>query len=58
MRVGSTFCGSADFDQRLPTSLVIGEPSDGGDISVRYTPEMIEMCNKALELRAKGIIKF
>jgi hypothetical protein len=31
---------------------------DGGDIGCRYTPEMIEMCKKALELRAKGIIKF
>ena len=32
--------------------------SDGGDIGCRYTPQMIEMCKIALELRAKGIIKF
>ena len=36
----------------------IGKASDGGDIGYRYTPEMIEMVQKALELRAKGIIKF
>jgi hypothetical protein len=36
----------------------IGKASDGGDIGCRYTPEMMEMIQKALELRAKGIIKF
>ena len=47
------------FDYRLlPTSPCIGKASDGGDIGCRYTPEMIEMIQKALELRAKGIIKF
>jgi hypothetical protein len=35
-----------------------GKASDGGDIGCRYTPEMIEMVQKALELRAQGIIKF
>jgi len=44
--------------RRLPTIARIGKASDGGDIGCRYTPEMIEMCQKALELRAKGIIKF
>ena len=32
--------------------------SDGGDIGCRYTPEMMEVLEKALELRKKGIIKF
>ncbi|MFH1921678.1 MAG: hypothetical protein ABIP48_17575 [Planctomycetota bacterium] len=36
----------------------IHKASDGGDVGCRYTPEMIELCQKALELRAKGIIKF
>ena len=47
------------FDYRLlPTSPCIGKASDGGDIGCRYTPEMIEIIQKALELRAQGIIKF
>ena len=29
-----------------------------GDLGYRYTPEMIEMCQKALELHAQGIIEF
>ena len=32
--------------------------SDGGDIGCRYTPELMEVLEKALELRKKGIIKF
>ncbi len=60
-------CFSADpqfanpkmLDYRLAeTSPCKGKASDGGDIGCRYTPEMIEMCKIALELRAKGIIKF
>lgn len=60
-------CAAADpqfrdplnLDLRLrPGSPCIGKASDGGDIGCRYTPEMIEMCRIALELRAKGIIKF
>ena len=35
-----------------------GKASDGGDLGCRYTPEMIEILKKALELRKKGIIKF
>ena len=47
------------FDYRLkPKSPGTGKASDGGDIGVRYTPEMIEVLQKALELREKGIIKF
>jgi len=42
----------------LPTSPCIGKASDGGDIGCRYTPTMIEVLQKALELRAQGIIKF
>jgi len=34
------------------------QASDGGDIGCRYTPEMMEVLEKALELRKKGIIKF
>ncbi|MHC4405921.1 MAG: protein kinase domain-containing protein, partial [Planctomycetota bacterium] len=53
------FRNPANLDYRLlPTSPCIGKASDGGDIGCRYTPEMIEMCKIALELRAKGIIKF
>jgi len=60
-------CFSADpqfrdpdnFDYRLkPTSPCRKKASDGGDIGCRYTPEMIEVLEKALELRKKGIIKF
>jgi len=35
-----------------------GNTADGGDIGCRFTPEMLEMLKKALELRRKGIIKF
>lgn len=53
------FANPSNFDYRLmPTSPSIGKASDGGDIGCRYTPEMIEMCQKALELRARGIITF
>ena len=53
------FRDPANLDYRLlPTSPCIGKASDGGDLGCRYTPEMIEMVQKALELRAQGIIKF
>lgn len=53
------FRDPAILDYRLiPDSPCIGKASDGGDIGCRYTPEMIEMCKVALELRARGIIKF
>jgi len=42
----------------LPGSPCIGKASDGGDIGVRWTPEMLEMVQVALELRRRGIIKF
>jgi len=29
-----------------------------GDIGCRYTPEMVGLCQKALELRRQGILKF
>ena len=35
-----------------------GEGTEGGDIGCRYTPEMIELCKQALELRRRGILKF
>jgi tetratricopeptide (TPR) repeat protein len=53
------FVAPKDFDYRLmPGSPCIGKASDGGDIGVRWTPEMIEMLKLALELRSRGIIKF
>jgi hypothetical protein len=53
------FRDPANFDYRLkPTSPCRKKASDGGDIGCRYTPEMLEMLEKALELRKKGIIKF
>ena len=56
---GMTQSDPANLDYRLmPTSPCIGKASDGGDIGCRFTPEMIEMWQNALELRAKGIIKF
>lgn len=48
---------SLDFRLK-PTSPCRGKASDGGDIGCRYTPEMLEIRAKALELRKKGIIKF
>ncbi|NUQ65178.1 MAG: hypothetical protein HUU20_22155, partial [Pirellulales bacterium] len=53
------FVDPKSFDFRLlPTSPCRGKASDGGDVGCRYTPEMIEMFTIALELRAKGVIKF
>jgi len=53
------FVNPANLDYRLmPTSPCIGRASDGGDVGCRYTPAMIEMLKLALELRARGIIKF
>ncbi|MBM4034859.1 MAG: hypothetical protein FJ291_24210 [Planctomycetes bacterium] len=53
------FRDPANFDYRLkPTSPCRKKASDGGDIGCRFTPEMMEVLEKALELRKKGIIKF
>jgi hypothetical protein len=53
------FRDPANFDYRLkPTSPCRRKATDGGDIGCRYTPEMLEVLEKALELRKKGIIKF
>ncbi|MGQ9576557.1 MAG: hypothetical protein ACUVUC_14690 [Thermoguttaceae bacterium] len=53
------FLDPANLDYRLaPNSPCKGKASDGGDIGCRYTPEMIELCKVALELRRRGIIKF
>ncbi len=53
------FVDPTNFDYRLqPKSPCIGKASDGGDLGVRFTPEMIEMLKLALELRARGVIKF
>jgi serine/threonine protein kinase len=48
-----------NLDFRLmPNSPCRKKASDGGDIGVRYTPEMVEIIKAALELRRRGIIKF
>jgi len=53
------FVNPSHLDYRLlPTSPCIGKASDGGDIGCRYTPEMIEVLQVALELRRQGILKF
>ena len=53
------FQDPAQFDSRLrPASPCRKAASDGGDIGCRYTPEMLEMLKKTLELRSKGIIRF
>ena len=53
------FRDPANLDYRLtPGSPCIGKASDGGDLGCRYTPGMIEICEKALELRDAGIIAF
>jgi hypothetical protein len=53
------FRDPVNLDYRLmPNSPCIGKASDGGDIGCRYTPEMLEMVQVALELRRRGIIKF
>jgi hypothetical protein len=53
------FRDPANLDFRLrPGSPCIGKASDGGDIGCRYTPEMIELVNVALDLRRRGVIKF
>ena len=59
IRADPLFRDPANLDFRLmPGSPCIGKASDGGDIGVRYTPEMIELCEKALELPRAGILKF
>ncbi len=53
------FRNLAAFDfHLLPGSPCIGKASDGGDIGVRYTPEMIEMCERAWQLKQQGVIQF
>ncbi|HIQ20104.1 MAG TPA: hypothetical protein EYH34_02535 [Planctomycetes bacterium] len=53
------FVNPVALDYRLQEhSPARGRASDGGDIGVRWTPEMLQMCRIALELRARGLIKF
>lgn len=53
------FVSPADLDYRLqPGSPCVGRASDGGDIGVRWTPEMLEMIQVAIELRRRGLISF
>ena len=44
--------------QLLPNSPCRKKASDGGDLGVRYTPEMLEIMRVAFELRRRGLIKF
>jgi formylglycine-generating enzyme required for sulfatase activity len=49
----------AKLDYRLkPTSPCRRRASDGGDVGCRFTPEMMEMINLALQLRDRGLVKF
>jgi hypothetical protein len=58
-RAAPLFRDPANLDYRLmPNSPCIGKASDGEDIGVRWTPEMLELCRIALELRRRGLIKF
>jgi serine/threonine protein kinase len=53
------FRDPANYDYRLrPTSPCRRKASDGGDLGCRWTPEMVELLEKVLDLRKKGIIKF
>ena len=53
------FANPKMLDYRLmPTSPCRGKASDGGDVGMRYTPEMVEMLKLAFALRERGIIKF
>jgi len=53
------FLDPKNLDYRLAdTSPCKGRASDGGDLGCRYTPEMIEMCKIAPDLRARGMIEF
>jgi hypothetical protein len=59
IRADPQFRDPEHFDYRLkPTSPCRKKASDGGDLGCRYTPEMLKLFEKALELRKKGIIKF
>jgi len=58
-RAPPQFMNRDAFDYRLsPMSPCRGKASDGGDVGAHYTPRMQEMWNLALELRARGLVKF
>ena len=58
-RADPQFRNPANLDFRLkPTSPCRKRASDGGDLGCRYTPEMLEIINVALELRRRKIIEF
>jgi hypothetical protein len=48
---------SIDYRLKL-ISLCRRRASDGGDLGCRYTPEMAELIERALEMRKKSLVKF
>ena len=59
MSVDPQFVNPKGHDYRLgPKSPCRGKASDGGDMGVQYTPEMLDMLKLAFQLRAAGVIKF
>ena len=52
------FSDPKKLDFRLKGKTCRGKASDGGDIGVRFTPEMLEMLDRVRRLQKKGIIQF
>jgi hypothetical protein len=53
------FLNPTAFDFRLRVaSPCRKQASDGGDLGCRYTPQMLELLKKALELRERGLFRF
>lgn len=53
------FRDPVNLDYRAQSgSPCLGKASDGGDIGLRYTPEIIAMCKVALELRARRLARW
>ena len=59
LRMDPQFRDPRDLDFRLmPTSPCRKRASDDGDIGCRYTPEMLELCKRAVEFAQRHFIKF
>jgi len=53
------FSNAKQYDYRLlPVSPCLNKASDGGQLGVRFTPEMLEILQQAAALRQRGAIKF